>query len=156
MAHTSRLVHFAEAVKRCRIYSAICCFLIFFCIALSGCKKDDGETFYRDISGTWVPYQVKYPDRTEQGNMRQNSIFGAYDESVMMNQDKTFVPGSFDNNIFAPDAQESGTYTYDALTKELEFKGPLVSTFEVIALNGNEMQLATFGFGEVVFYFRKK
>ena len=61
-----------------------------------------------------MPYQIKYSDRIEATDLRSNSIFGAYDESIQMNVDQTFIPGTLSaENRFAPDVQEQGTFNYD-------------------------------------------
>lgn len=126
-------------------------------LLLFACKKEPvGNSFTSSVAGIWTPYQINYADGTiQKSEMTANSIFGAYDESVMLNSDQTFVPGTIRNGTFYADSLEVGTYSFNSSTKLIHFDGPLQSEFMLIAFTENELRLSS-GDTPVVYYFRRR
>lgn len=133
-------------------------FFIITSFIIAGCKKDSNESFYQKADGIWAPYQMKFSDgRIEQSSLVLNSLFGAYDESVMLNDDLTFLPGSTSsNNTFTSDTLEKGEYTYSEVEKKLSFKNSHEWVYKVVHFDSKELWLSSFDSDAVIYYFRRQ
>ena len=89
--------------------------------------SDDSDSLIdmKAISGIWVPYEIRHTDGTiEYGPFTARSVFGAYDESVQLNSDKTFVPVWWINkDEYGLSTGESGKLEYSIYGRLLLFTG---------------------------------
>lgn len=134
-------------------------FLAAILLVAGGCNKNDDKPAILFLStdrlaGLWVPYESIWLDSIVQtGPHTLTSIFGAYDESVQINEDHSFIPVIFfDKDDIRYDNSEKGTYSFTPFGK-LEMYGAWKMEFTIEKLNAGEMWLKT---GRSLVKFRKQ
>jgi hypothetical protein len=128
-------------------------------LVAGGCKKNNDKpavvflTTDR-LAGLWVPYESIWSDSVVfTGALTANGIFGAYDESVQINKDHSFIPAVFfDKDNIKYSIEEKGTYSFTPFGK-LEMNGSWKFEFMIERLSTDEMWLKT---GKTLYKFRKQ
>jgi hypothetical protein len=143
-----------------KILSTICFGVVVTCF--SSCKKDNQETVpaftYEQAAGIWVPYEkIDEFGTTHSGPFTANSLFGSYSESIQLNSDKTFIPGTWWNqNYFTGSAVEAGTFEH-LLSNKLKFKGNWPSEWNIIKFEVDDLWLKRSAqSGEVLYKFKRQ
>jgi hypothetical protein len=122
--------------------------MIMLCVLASivlSCSDDSEPSIdVKAISGIWVPYEVKYTDLTiEHGPFTARSMFGAYAESVQLNNDKTFVPVIWtDKDNYVLKTDEGGSLEYVSKGGRLFFtNGAWDMEFKITKYGNDELWL---------------
>jgi hypothetical protein len=119
---------------------------------LSGCSDDENSPArlaFTDYSGIWVPYEIQ--DSTgekQQGPFTANSGFGVYAESVLLNNDGTYVPVTwFDRNTYTLKTEEAGNFEFNPTNNKLILTGGVWDLeFEIVHYSDDLLWLSSDGF----------
>ena len=132
-------------------------------LSLVACKHDPSEVQiteqpFFDLNkaiGIWVPYEYILNDTLlVTGPFTTMSIFGAYDESVEIRADKTFVPVIwFSNTNIIKSETEGGPVLYNATTNELHFDNALHLKGIIRKFDGKQLWIQT---SYILYRFEKK
>jgi hypothetical protein len=135
--------------------------LSFFMLCFSSCSERPepaSPSFnYASGAGMWIIEEIEN-DNGEifRESLKSMNIFGAYNGSVLLNEDKTYVPVNFDpsDNSYPLEPIEAGTYEYFQATQEIEFTGQFFSRrFYVRHFDGDILHL--YGDGATYKFWRK-
>lgn len=135
---------------------------LIFLIALS-CSTEDNSVNrkFENYSGIWVPYKIIHEDGTfENGPFTASNFFGAYDESVELNEeDKKYIPVNWINkDTYSKDTAEGGNLTFVTTENRLIFTdGSWYMEFEIVKYSIDELWLKDLGFpGNSLYKFKRK
>src|SRR5689334_18737116 len=94
----------------------------------TACKKDSDSTggvlFSAErLQGFWVPYELIENGVVYAGPFSGNGLFGAYAESVVINNDHSFIPVSYFQGNKLLKTDEKGTYRLNPLSGKMLMEG---------------------------------
>lgn len=115
------------------------------------CSKEEVSvnSKFENYSGIWVPYKIIHEDGTiDHGPFTSQNIFGAYDESVELNEAyKKYTPVNWTNkDTYIKDTAESGNLTFDDNENRLIFTdGSWYMEFKIVKYSVDELWLKDLG-----------
>jgi hypothetical protein len=127
--------------------------------ALTNCKKSNETAELllitpERLAGLWVPFGITEHGSYSPGNFVSNNIFGAYNESVQINTNRTFIPVTYtDSDHIFIDTDEKGVYTFSQINRKLTTDGSWKTEWTVVKLTADEMWLST---NQITWKFRKQ
>lgn len=119
-----------------------------FILLIVGCTNDPVSPSFNEKQylGIWIPFEIIYQDGTvDQGPFNSKSIFGVYDESVELKEDKTYTPLFWiDETKYQTSPEEAGKFVINA-SRLLLTEGAWEMEFEIVKLSEEELWVKYLG-----------
>ena len=142
--------------KKCMKQLLYCCALLLLTQAVSCNKSKDPLPFdWTPLLGKWVPYEFKHSDGTvETGPFTAMSLFAAYNESVWIKEDRTFIPMAWysASQIFFNDF-DKGPVVYNDGDRKILFQAGFSFEGTVVKLEASQLWIQN---DHVLYKFRKE